>query len=313
MTPRLLSSNVSNDDPVVDHLTVSIATLSGTQLNSSNTLEMAYFVNPDIVRISPSILVRGESEFIAIRGSKLFDNGHQNCLLFSRSGDSSSEVLVYSGALTILSSTDAYCAIPSSEIEIGAYTLSFSWHPRHFMDSTFPIDILEIPTIQNILPADGSSSGGTVVEIQSSISTGKSSGVDIYCLFGSMVTIGKSLNGSGGVTCTSPEYLFGKANSATVGLRLSYSSNSNSVEDGYGATNFTYRPTPSVKTITPDKGSVLGGTTIVVEGSNFADVPTLSCTFRSTNVISLSLQSTETGRTCRVLISKCQLYEWRPL
>ena len=114
---------------------------------------------------------------------------------------------------------------------------------------------MSAPTVFNILPNSGSTAGGTLVTI-----TGSNfiSGNTIVS-FGGVTATSISITNSGRLTCTTP------SNSAGAKNVVVTTSNGTATK----ANGFTYYGNPTITTISPNAGTIAGGTSVTITGSNF--------------------------------------------
>ncbi len=119
------------------------------------------------------------------------------------------------------------------------------------------------PTITSATPGQGPAAGGTVVTIAG---TGFVSGATVT--FGGTAATAVTV-GAGGtsLTATTPAHAAG-----TVTVVVTN-------PDGQGSTltnGFTYNPSPTVTSVTPNSSTIAGGVSVVISGTGFAGVPTVT-------------------------------------
>lgn len=112
---------------------------------------------------------------------------------------------------------------------------------------------------------------------------------DLYCSFGEYGTTLAVYVGPTEINCRSPEIGISDVVSANVRVSL------NGVDFSTSSAPFHISPLPEVKSISPLKGIISGGTQIMVEGSNFisADMTFATCMFGPFSVPGMVLSSTE--------------------
>ena len=131
------------------------------------------------------------------------------------------------------------------------------------------------PTVTNVSPNNGSTSGGTAVTI-----TGTNFAAGATVMFGGTAATNVVVRNSTAITATTPA---GSAGAVTVTV-TDPGSLSGSLANG-----FTYIAPPTVTSVSPNNGSTSGGTAVTITGANFASGATV--TFGSTaasNVVVVS-------------------------
>jgi hypothetical protein len=140
--------------------------------------------------------------------------------------------------------------------------------------------------ITSLYPSDGPAAGRTPVVVHGNFKSSASSfNTAVYCVFGAVYTVGNFIKNTDSIMCVSPKYTVADAKSTTVTFYITYDSSNTTGYNNTSAANFTYHPSPGVESLMPNRGSLHGGTPIVIEGSNFVDTPTLSCVFTASVVV----------------------------
>jgi len=142
---------------------------------------------------------------------------------------------------------------------------------------------LDPPTVASSAPASGFLSGGTAITV-----TGTNFYPGASVLIGANACTSVTVHNSTTLGCTTPAGVTG-LNSITV-----------TNPDGQAATTgslFTYVPPPSISTITPNRGALAGGGTIVIAGAAFSN-PVTSVTLDG--VACPVVAETTTSITCTV-------------
>ena len=118
------------------------------------------------------------------------------------------------------------------------------------------------PAVGSVLPVAGTVLGGTTLTI---------TGTDFMA--GATVTVG-------GVVCTTPIVLSSTSlqctTSATAAGVYDIVVTNADAQTGTGSNLFTFRPSPSVTSVSPTGGALAGGTTLTITGSNFLVGMTIS-------------------------------------
>lgn len=120
------------------------------------------------------------------------------------------------------------------------------------------------PTLLTVTPSTGSVSGGITVNL-----TGTGFTPSTTVTFGGVAATSVTFNNSASLTAVVPAYVSGSL-SANVVVN-------NGVSNAVLTGGFTYIPiTPTINTITPNNGSIAGGTAVTVSGANFTPSTTLT-------------------------------------
>jgi len=117
------------------------------------------------------------------------------------------------------------------------------------------------PTVTNVSPNSGSTTGGTAVTI-----TGTNFAAGTTVKFGATATTGVVIVNATTITATTPA---NSAGAVTVTVTNSIG------QTGTLANAFTYIAPPTVTSVSPTSGSTAGGTAIAVRGANFASGATV--------------------------------------
>ncbi|MBB5048945.1 hypothetical protein HNR60_003716 [Rhodopseudomonas rhenobacensis] len=113
------------------------------------------------------------------------------------------------------------------------------------------------PTVTSIAPNSGSINGGTAVTITGSNFTGATA-----VTIGGAAATGVTVVSATTITATTPAHAAGVVDVAVT----------TPVGTGTGAGLYTYAGAPTVTSISPNSGSIAGGTTVTITGSNFIGV-----------------------------------------
>ena len=112
------------------------------------------------------------------------------------------------------------------------------------------------PTVTGVSPNTGPSTGGTAVTITG---TDFASGAGVT--FGSVAATGVTVVNSTTITATTPA---GTAGAVTVTVT------DPDGQSGNLASAFTFVPVPTISSVSPNNGPIVGGTSVTITGSNFA-------------------------------------------
>ncbi|MGA9673360.1 MAG: IPT/TIG domain-containing protein [Terracidiphilus sp.] len=143
--------------------------------------------------------------------------------------------------------------------------------------ATFAAVAAPQPTVTSVSPNTGSTAGGTAVTI-----TGTNFAAGATVTFGSAAATNVAVVNGTTITATTPA---GTAGAATVTVTVAGQS-------GSLASGFTYITPPTVTSVSPNAGTLAGGTAVTITGTNFAAGATV--TFGSTaatNVVVVSSTS----------------------
>lgn len=138
------------------------------------------------------------------------------------------------------------------------------------------------PTVTNVAPNTGSTSGGTAVTITG---TNFASGATVS--FGGTPATNVTVSNSTTITATTPA---GNAGAVTVSVTV------NSLT-GNLANGFTYVASPTVTKVTPAAGPAAGGTAVTITGTNFASGATVNFGGTPATNVTVSNSTTITATT----------------
>ncbi len=224
-----------------------------------------YVGAPTITTVSPTAGPVGGGTSLTVNGTNL-----------------STTVLVKVGAITctglvVVGPTQITCNTPASAAGAADVVLINSGGTA---TSIGAYTYRNAPTVASVSPSSGSSAGGTTLTL-----TGTN------FLAGATVTVGGSactavaIVSSTSITCTSPAHAAGAVNVVVT---------STEGQTGTGTNAYTYEGTPTLSLVTPNTGSLAGGTSITVSGTNFLSatgvtIGGVACTsLKITNAASLS-------------------------
>jgi len=115
-----------------------------------------------------------------------------------------------------------------------------------------------VPVVSGISPTAGPLGGGTTVTINGSNLTGATA-----VTFGGVAATGYTVNSASQITATAP------AGTGTVDVLVTTAGGTSVIA---AADKFTYAAVPVVSGISPNSGSVAGGASVIITGSNFSGV-----------------------------------------
>ena len=159
------------------------------------------------------------------------------------------------------------------------------------------------PEVSHIKPRVGTPSGGTRVEVhgrnfvQSSV---------LYCSFGDALVRAEWIT-SLLVLCISPQRIGGNDGSVLFGI-----TNDNALSFSRQAVNYTFIALPTLSTVVPRMGPVIGGTLVTLLGSGFNDNSASAAFCRFNTSLQTTTPATALGSTsliCRTPPSRRQLHD----
>jgi spore coat protein U-like protein len=118
------------------------------------------------------------------------------------------------------------------------------------------------PTVTNVNPNTGPTSGGTSVTI-----TGTSFSGATAVSFGSNAAASFTVNSATQITATSP------AGVGTVDVTVTTAGGTSAISSG---DRFTYGSAPTVTNVNPNTGPTSGGTSVTITGTNFSGATAVS-------------------------------------
>jgi hypothetical protein len=162
-------------------------------------------------------------------------------------------------SVTVVNSTTITCTTGSKSA--GTYDLTVTNTDTQVGTLTSGFTYQGSPTISGVSPTLGDVSGGQIVTV---------SGTGF--LAGATVTIGSASCAVSAVTATSITCTSG----ASVSGLYSVTVTNPDTQTGTRASSFRYIDAPTVTTVSPTSGTILGGTTITITGTNFYTGSTVS-------------------------------------
>ncbi|GMH75266.1 hypothetical protein TL16_g06702 [Triparma laevis f. inornata] len=169
------------------------------------------------------------------------------------------EAELFSASTTFATTDAVMCVTPT--LSPGEYAVSVSNNNIDFSDSsaTFTAHAPLSPISQS--PVSGPASGGTEVTVKGAFFPDSKT---LSCKFGDKVTKAKYVS-STELTCVTPSAY---TTSVSSSVPVSVSGNGREFTTGESNLSFIYAPLPSISQVYPVSGSVDGGTTIQLAGSN---------------------------------------------
>lgn len=121
-----------------------------------------------------------------------------------------------------------------------------------------PLKVQATPAITGIDVATGPAAGGTTVVITGTALYGATA-----VKFGATDAASFTVDSNTQITCVSPAHAAGQVDITVVGP--------GGISTNTAADNYTYVAAPTVTSVTPPSGSMAGGTSVVIAGTNFTD------------------------------------------
>ena len=140
-----------------------------------------------------------------------------------------------------------------------------------------------VPTVSGVLPAQGSTQGGTAVSITGTNFHGTGYTVTAVS-FGGVPATGFTINSATSITATSPA---GSAGVAHVVVATEGGASTSSAAD-----QFTYVTPPAVSSISPAYGQVTGGTSVTITGTGFSGATAVNFGTMAGTIVSVSTDGT---------------------
>jgi hypothetical protein len=246
---------VVTDNTAVDHKVICLArnasvssplfglSINGQDKNMSG-ISLTYMENPTVSQIIPILGPITGDTIVHLYGSGMLVEG-----MVCRFGD-------IDVAASYHSVDHISCISPTQEV-IGQLPISISVNGYNYISTGFTFQYIAAPSVTSISPSFGPDKGGSRVYIH-----GTNFGVyaPVMCEFGSSkYRVSATRESEGVLSCITPEHA-----PEDVEVRLSY--NSQQWINGF---TFSFHSTVSVFNVNPSFGSMVGGYTIQVQGSNF--------------------------------------------
>jgi hypothetical protein len=173
----------------------------------------------------------------------------------------------------VLDSSTIECESPASTVEQSVrFGISLDGYESYAIDI---FTYINSAYVKSINPAIGSTIGGDSVSISGS---GFSFDNEYSCMFGDVATSAVYISDSK-IVCTSTPHSVGKVN---VTLLIDESK-----AIANGLLEFTYQSSVTIDSITPQAGSVLGGSTVLIKGKGFEALLTnlsIDCVFGEVSI-----------------------------
>ncbi len=207
---------------------------------------------------------------IILTGYGNIDGDELACVFAGNSEDNETDALSLWAQVAArwISPTEIMCMTPQWDTPSTNVTLSLEVNGTSAGVATSPFHFYENPVIEFISPSSGSVLGGTKVTLRG---YGFVPLATMSCRFGS-VAVPALCKSSNEITCISPPSAV--RSSQMLSLTL------NGVDRSPSPVLYRYTETPSVHSIFPTRGSVVGGTVLTIFGRGFEDTSAAKCVFR---------------------------------
>jgi hypothetical protein len=236
---------------------------------TNSKAELYYF---DTSTVAPSCIVAGGSLTVTIQGFNLDKVPTGYCKLNNDSN------LVFASEYAAGQGHICTVVSPASDKSGKAKSLMFSADGINYIggpqSSPVSLNMIEPPSITSFIPEVGSMKGGQIVTVfgKGFDSCGKA---DVGCKFDTAESPSATLDtATGSIRCTLPK---SPAGASLVPVAISL----NKVAYVSAPNLFYYHDTPTVISLTPDRGPLSGTTMVTVLGTNFYNSDTLRCVFRT--------------------------------
>ncbi len=227
---------------------VTVQTYAGTSATSSST-QFTYTLAsaPTISSIDTSSGSTAGGTTVNLTGT----NFSAEAQVYFGAEPAASVTVNSSTSITVTSPPEAAGTVDIKVLTYGGYSASSS-------SDQFTFTAASAPTVTSLGTSSGSTAGGTSVTITGTDLTGTTA-----VNFGSVPAVSWVVNSSTSITAVSPAQA-----AATVDITVTTTAGTSSTGAG---DQFTYSAasTPSITSVSPSSGSVLGGDTITINGSNF--------------------------------------------
>ena len=239
---------------------ITVTTPQGTSATSSAD-EFTYETTPTVTNVSPNYGPLVGSTSVTITGTGFLGASAVNF--------GSTSALSY----TVNSSTQITATSPpgSGTVDITVTTPQGTSTTSSADEFTYETT----PTVTNVSPNFGPTTGGTTVTITGTGFLGASA-----VKFGSTNATSFTVNSSTQITATSP------SGSGTVDITVTTPQGTSTTSS---ADQFTYETTPTVTNVSPNYGSTTGGTSVTITGTEFLGVSAVN--FGSTSATSYTVNS----------------------
>lgn len=234
-------------------------TLNGLA-SSSQHIFFSYEGYPTVSAIEPLLGSVQGGTLITIRGEGfVFSSG-----LRARFGNASVPV-------AFVNPQELRCISPPSFA--GETSVFFGDHDKTFSGDEFIFNYTDGPIVSGVHPSRGSLAGGLKVDVYGQ---NFANGIKLACKFGDVGVVAATFVSDTQIECETP------ATTELTSEELEVSVNG--VDFTSDGVIFTFIGPPAVFSSTPDSGSAVGGTVVLVEGVNFVDSAELACFFGNLSV-----------------------------
>lgn len=232
---------------------VAVTNPAGSAISPAN---YTYFAQPTISSISPNVGSNVGGTTVVISGTNL--TGVTAVTFAGRAATS----------FTVNSATQITAVTPTGTIGSAAVQVV---SPGGTANGTYTYSV-SAPTISNLNPASGSTSGGNSVVI-----TGTNLLAATAVSFGGTAALSYTINSATQITAVAPARAAG-AVTLTV-----------TTPGGSATSTYTYSTTPTITALSVLSGTTSGGTTVTITGTNFTGATAV--TFGGTNATSFAVVS----------------------
>ncbi len=244
-------------------VTVTVNGQSGSLPNG-----FTYVVPPTVTGVSPNSGSTGGGTAVTITGAN-FASGATVTF-----GSAAATNVVVVSSTQITATTPAGSAGPvtvtvtNPGTQSGALTNGFTY--------------VVVPTVSNVSPSNGPTAGGTAVTI-----TGTNFASGATVTFGTAAATNMVVVSSTQITATTP------ANAAgPVAVKVTLNGQSGTLPNG-----FTYAVPPTVSAVSPNIGSIVGGTIVTITGTNFVSGASVAFGAAPATNVSITNSTTITATT----------------
>jgi len=244
-----------------------------TNYFGSDTLPGGFTYNnaPDVTNVTPADGSTSGGTSVTVTGTD-FTGGGAVTVTFGTTPATN---------VNVVSSTQITCTTPAHAAGAVDVTVANDFG-SDTLSSGFTYN--NAPSVTNVTPADGSTSGGTPVTLTGTDFTGVGT---TTVTFGTTPATNVNVVSSTQITCTTPSHAAG-----AVDVTVANSNGSGTLSNG-----FTYHASPDLVSINPAGGPTSGGTSVTLTGTDFTTVGTTTVTFDGTPATNVNVVSS-TQITC---------------
>jgi len=256
--------------PVASAVPVTVEITFNNQEWTNNHQIFNYFISPYITNIIPNFGILTGGTNVTLIGANIHPSEEIKC----RFGDQ-----VVDGHY--ISETSVWCITPA-QTSVGPYGVSLSVEKNHYSGSNVKFLYIERPTVSAIQPSCGPTTGGTQIAVVGTNFVNIDG--EVYCVFGDDIHQPATVINSTLLYCDTPRVLNAHGENVNNVSTLTFGLSLNQAESITSSLSFNYYTMPLIFSISPKIGPLEGGTTVLVEGSDFSNSCQITCRFATIEV-----------------------------